>query len=55
MSKSDGNDDRRSLNINLSPENVCYTVTYNSSILNNLLIFNYTSTAKCLLIITIIV
>jgi hypothetical protein len=29
--------------------------TYNSSILNNLIIFNYTSTVKCLLIITIIV
>jgi hypothetical protein len=55
LSKSDGNDNLRSLNIKLSPENVRSTVTYNSLILNNLIIFNYTSTAKCLLIITIIV
>jgi hypothetical protein len=53
LSKSDGNDDLRSLHINLSPENERSMVNYNSSILNNLIIFNYTSTAKCLLIITI--
>jgi hypothetical protein len=55
LRKSEGMDDLRSLHINLSPENVRSTVIYNNSILNNLIIFNYTSIAKCQQIITIII